>query len=57
MPITGLEYHNVPNTTKYYILATTPHRMYQFQVRECHQNLILRLVYAALYIPAAMPLY
>ena len=31
VPINGLEFHNVPNTTKYYIIATTPHRMYQFQ--------------------------
>ena len=29
----NLEYHNVPNTTKYYVIATTPSRMYQFQVR------------------------
>lgn len=31
VPITGLQYHNVPNTTQYYVIATTPHRMYQFQ--------------------------
>ncbi|XP_023332203.1 vacuolar protein sorting-associated protein 18 homolog [Eurytemora carolleeae] len=31
VPVTGLEYHNVPNTTKYYVIATTPHRMYQLQ--------------------------
>lgn len=31
VPVTGLEYHNVPNTTKYYVIATTPQRMYQLQ--------------------------
>ncbi|TRY72729.1 hypothetical protein TCAL_00267 [Tigriopus californicus] len=29
-PITGLEYHRVPHTQRYFILATTPHRLYQF---------------------------
>jgi len=29
-PVTGLQYHNVPNTTKYLVLATTPTRLYQF---------------------------
>jgi len=30
-PVTGLQYHMVPNTTKYLVLATTPTRLYQFQ--------------------------
>lgn len=30
-PITGLEYHRVPNTLRYFILVTTPNRLYQFQ--------------------------
>ncbi len=31
VPITGLEYHNVPKSKKFFILATTPTRLYQFQ--------------------------
>ena len=30
-PVTGLQYHMVPNTTKYLVMATTPTRLYQFQ--------------------------
>ena len=30
-PITGLEYHRVPKSKKFFILATTPSRFYQFQ--------------------------
>jgi len=30
-PVTGLSYFNVPQTNKYFVLATTPTRMYQFQ--------------------------
>jgi hypothetical protein len=32
VPVTGLQYHNVPNTNKFFVIATTPQRMYQFQV-------------------------
>lgn len=30
-PVTGLQYHCVPNTSRYLVLATTPTRLYQFQ--------------------------
>jgi len=30
-PVTGLQYHSVPSTGKYFVLATTPTRLYQFQ--------------------------
>ena len=30
VPITGLEYHAIPRSKKYFILATTPIRLYQF---------------------------
>lgn len=30
-PVTGLQYHAVPATNKYFVIATTPTRMYQFQ--------------------------
>ena len=31
--ITGLEYHRVPNSKRYFIFVTTSLRLYQFQVR------------------------
>ena len=30
--ITGLEYHRVPNSKRYFIFVTTNARLYQFQV-------------------------
>ncbi|PSN40464.1 Vacuolar protein sorting-associated protein 18 [Blattella germanica] len=30
MPITGLEFHRVPGSEKYFVLVTTPSRLYQF---------------------------
>lgn len=30
MPIIGLEFHRVPGSEKYFIIATTPNRLYQF---------------------------
>ena len=30
VPITGLEYHPIPRSKKYFIMATTPSRLYQF---------------------------
>ena len=32
--ITGLEYHRVPNSKRYFIFVTTSLRLYQFQVRK-----------------------
>jgi hypothetical protein len=29
-PITGLEFHQVPGSEKYFVLVTTPNRLYQF---------------------------
>lgn len=29
-PITGLEFHKLPNRERYFIIATTPNRIYQF---------------------------
>jgi hypothetical protein len=29
-PITGLEFHRVPSSEKYFVLVTTPNRLYQF---------------------------
>jgi hypothetical protein len=29
-PITGLEFHHVPGSEKYFVLVTTPIRLYQF---------------------------
>lgn len=29
-PITGIEFHHVPDTTMYFVLVTTPNRLYQF---------------------------
>ena len=29
-PITGLEFHRVPGSEKYFVLVTTPNRLYQF---------------------------
>lgn len=29
-PITGLEYHKLPGRERYFIIATTPSRIYQF---------------------------
>ncbi|PNF16669.1 putative vacuolar protein sorting-associated protein 18 [Cryptotermes secundus] len=29
-PITGLEFHRVPDSEKYFVLVTTPNRLYQF---------------------------
>lgn len=34
VPITGLEFHQVPNSKRFFILATTASRLYQFQVTE-----------------------
>lgn len=31
VPVTGLKYFQVPSTNKYFVVATTPTRMYQFQ--------------------------
>ena len=32
--ITGLEYHRVPNSKRYFIFVTTSLRLYQFQVKQ-----------------------
>jgi hypothetical protein len=29
-PITGLQFHRVPGSEKYFVLVTTPNRLYQF---------------------------
>ena len=46
-PVTGLQYHMVPDTTKYLVLATTPTRLNQFKgfVSNPAERLLLQQVF------------
>lgn len=54
MPITGIQFHRVNNTSRYFIFITTPTRLYQFMgqaIMKDNKPSLQSIFYAYLTIP------